>query len=79
MVTLTASAAIGSVPFGAALLLAFAIGRSIPVALGALGMGWLENFKVLSKHQKFFEVFAGILLVLAGIYVIRQYYAPMGI
>jgi len=77
MVTLTASAAIGSVPFGAALLFAFAIGRSIPVALGALGMGWLENFKVLSRHQKFFEVFAGILLVLAGLYVIRQYYAPM--
>ena len=77
MVTLTASAAIGSVPFGGALLFAFALGRSIPVALGAFSMGWLENFKVLSKHQKFFEVFAGVLLVLAGIYVIRQYYAPM--
>ena len=77
MVTLTASAAIGSVPFGGALLFAFAIGRSIPVALGAFGMGWLENFKILSKHQKFFEVFAGVLLILAGIYVIRQYYVPM--
>ena len=77
MVTLTASAAIGSVSFGAALLFAFALGRSIPVAIGALGMGWLESFKVLSKHQRFFEIFAGSLLVLAGIYVIRQYYAPM--
>ncbi len=77
MVTLTASAAIGSITFGGALLFAFALGRSIPVALGAFGMGWLENFKVLSKHQRFFEVFAGVLLVLAGLYVIRQYYAPM--
>ena len=78
MVALTASTAIGSVPFGGALLFAFAIGRSIPVALGAFGMGWLENFKVLSRHQRFFEVFAGVLLILAGLYVIRQYYAPMG-
>ena len=77
MVTLTASAAIGSVPFGGALLFSFALGRSIPVALGAFGMGWLENFKILSKHQRFFEVLAGVLLVLAGLYVIRQYYAPM--
>ena len=78
MVTLTASAAIGSVPFGGALLLAFAIGRSIPVAIGAFGMSWLENFKVLSNNQRFFEVFSGALLILAGLYVIRQYYAPMG-
>lgn len=42
MVTLTASVAIGSIPFGLGLLLAFAIGRSIPILLGGLEY-WLAR------------------------------------
>ena len=74
MVTLTASAAIGSAPFGFALLLAFAIGRAIPIALGAWGMGWLESLKVLSRHQKAIEIAAGVTLILTGLYLLNEYF-----
>ncbi len=74
LVTLTASAAIGSVPFGFALLLAFAVGRSLPIILGAWSMGWLESLRVLSRRQKVFEVLAGITLILTGLYLLNEYF-----
>lgn len=74
LVTLTAAAAIGSAPFGFALLLAFALGRAIPIALGAWGMGWLESLKLLSRHQKTFEVAAGITLIATGLYLLNEYF-----
>jgi cytochrome c-type biogenesis protein len=73
VVTLTASAAIGSAPFGLALLLAFALGRSIPILLGAWSIGWLESLKGLQRSQKAFELVAGITLIFAGLYLIRDY------
>lgn len=51
LVTITASAAIGSVPFGLALLLAFGIGRSVPVLLGALGVGWLGSLTPVARYH----------------------------
>jgi len=74
LVTLTASAAIGSVSFGFALLLAFALGRSIPVILGAWSMGWLESLQVLSRYQRVLEVIAGIVLVVTGLYLLNEYF-----
>ena len=74
LVTFTASAAIGSISFGFALLLAFALGRSIPIILGALSMGWLESLKILSSYQKTFEVIAGVVLVLSGLYMLNEYF-----
>jgi len=74
MVTLTAAAAIGSVPFGFALLLAFALGRAIPIALGAWGIGWLKSLKVLSRHQKAIEIMAGVTLMLTGLYLLNEYF-----
>lgn len=74
LVTLTASAAIGSVLYGFVLLLAFALGRSIPIILGAWSMGWLESLSVLSRYQKIFEVVAGIVLILAGLYLLNEYF-----
>ena len=74
LVTLTASAAIGSVSFGFALLLAFALGRSIPVLLGAWSMGWLESLQMLSRHQKGMEIVAGIVLILTGLYMLNEYF-----
>jgi len=74
LVTLTASAAIGSVSFGFALLLAFALGRSIPVILGAWSMGWIESLKILSRHQKTFETLAGVTLILTGLYLLNEYF-----
>jgi len=74
LVTLTASAAIGSVSFGFALLLAFALGRSIPIILGAWSMGWLESLTILSHHQKVLEIIAGFVLVLTGLYMLNEYF-----
>lgn len=74
LVALTASAAIGSVSFGFGLLLAFAIGRSIPVILGAWSMGWLESLQMLSRYQKVFETLAGGVLILTGLYLLNEYF-----
>lgn len=74
LVTLTASAAIGSVSFGFALLLAFALGRSIPIILGAWSMGWLESLQMLSRYQRTLEVIAGFVLVLTGVYLLNEYF-----
>ncbi len=74
LVTLTASAAIGSVTFGFALLLAFALGRSIPIILGAWSMGFLESLRMLSRHQKAVEIIAGVTLILTGLYLLNEYF-----
>jgi len=74
LVTLTASAAIGSVSFGFVLLLAFALGRSIPIIIGAWSMGWLESLNMLSKHQRGLEVIAGITLIITGLYMLNEYF-----
>ncbi len=74
LVTLTASAAIGSASYGGLLLLAFALGRSIPVMLGAWSMGWLESMRVVSRHQRKLELVAGIILIVTGLYLLNEYF-----
>ncbi|VAW76046.1 Cytochrome c-type biogenesis protein CcdA (DsbD analog) [hydrothermal vent metagenome] len=74
LVALTASAAIGSVPFGLGLLLAFAAGRSVPIVLGAWSMGWLESLRLLSRYQKVFEMVAGLTLISTGLYLLNEYF-----
>ena len=74
LVLLTASASIGSVGFGFLLLLAFALGRSVPVILGAGSMGWLESLSFLRQRQKLFEIIAGTILILSGLYLINEYF-----
>lgn len=73
LVMLTASAAIGSVVFGAGLLFAFALGRSIPILLGAWSIGWLESLQVVGKHRRGFEMTGGIVLILSGLYMLNEY------
>lgn len=67
-------AALGSPLLGAAVLLAFAIGRAIPIGLGAWAIGWLEDLKPLARYQRAFDVVGGIVLVLAGLYMLNVYY-----
>lgn len=74
LVTLTASAAIGSVTYGFALLLAFALGRSIPIIIGAWSMGWLESLRLLSHYQRLFETLAGVVLIVSGLYLLNEYF-----
>ncbi len=73
LVALTASAAIGSVGFGFLLLFAFALGRSIPVIIGAWSMGWLESLNILSRHQRILEIVAGVTLIVTGLYLLNEY------
>lgn len=74
LVTLTASAAIGLATFGGLLLLAFALGRSIPVILGAWSMGWLESLSIISRQQRKLEIVAGITLFVTGLYLLNEYF-----
>lgn len=74
LVMLTAAAGIGSVPFGFSLLLAFALGRSVPIALGAAGAGWLESLKVFTRWQKPFEIVGAVLLIASGLYLLNAYF-----
>jgi len=74
LVTLTASAAIGSVSFGFALLLAFALGRSIPIILGAISIGWIESLQIFSRYQRIFEVISGLTLIISGLYLLNEYF-----
>ena len=74
VVMLTAAAGIGSVPFGIALLGAFALGRSVPIILGAVGVGWLESLNAFARWQKAFEIIGALTLIISGVYLIQQYY-----
>lgn len=64
---------IGSPVLGGALLLAFAVGRSIPIAAGAWALGSLEHFKPLARYQRAFDKAGGVLLILAGLYMLNAY------
>ncbi|MDZ4262284.1 MAG: cytochrome c biogenesis protein CcdA [Pseudomonadota bacterium] len=74
IVLLGVAASIGSPVFGAVLLLAFALGRAIPIMLGAIAIGWLENLSGLSRFHKAFEIIGGILLILSGLYMLNAYF-----
>jgi len=74
VVLLGVVAGIGSPGFGAALLLAFALGRAIPVLLGAIAVGWLENLSGMRRFHKVFEVIGGVLLILSGLYMLNAYF-----
>ncbi len=74
VILLGSAAAIASPVFGAILLLAFAVGRAIPIVLGACAVGWLENLRVLAKYQKAFEMIGTVTLVASGLYMLNAYY-----
>lgn len=74
IIMLGVAAGIGSPLFGATLLLAFALGRSVPILLGAWAMGWLENLHALRDSQKVFEVIGAFLLILSGLYMLNAYF-----
>lgn len=71
VVLLGVTAGLGSPWVGAILLLAFAIGRAIPIAIGALTVGWLENMRGLTTYRKAFEVLGGVLLIASGFYMLN--------
>lgn len=74
VVLLGVAAGVGSITFGVLLLLAFALGRALPILLGGWAMGALEAMKPLVRHQRTFEVLGGIALVLTGLYMLNAFF-----
>lgn len=74
LVMLTASAAAHSLPFGIALLFSFAIGRSLPVLVGASGLAWLENFPGMAQSTPVLKVMGGVVMMAMGLYLLNGYF-----
>ncbi len=74
VVLLGAMAGLGSPWIGAVLLLAFGRGRGLPVALGAMSIGWLENLHRLAPYRRIFETAGGVTLMAAGLYMLNAYF-----
>jgi cytochrome c-type biogenesis protein len=74
VILLGVATGIGSPLFGATLLLAFALGRSVPILLGAWAIGWLESLKSLTHSQRLFEIIGALLLILSGLYMLNAYF-----
>jgi cytochrome c-type biogenesis protein len=73
-VLLGVAASTASVSSGALLLFAFAIGRSIPVALGTSAVGLVERFPAIRRHQRGLDMAGGMVLVLSGAYLLNAYF-----
>lgn len=58
----------GTVPF-----VSFALGRAVPIILGAGAVGWLESLKGLRDYQSAFEIAGGLILIAAGLYMLNAY------
>jgi cytochrome c-type biogenesis protein len=71
VVLLGVTAGIGSVLFGVILLLAFALGRAVPLAVGASAVGWLENLSGLARSRRGFEIAGGLTLIVMGLYMLN--------
>lgn len=67
-------AGVGSPVFGVLLLLAFALGRAVPIIMGAVAVGWLEGLSGLQQYHRVFATIGGILLILSGLYMLNAYY-----
>jgi cytochrome c-type biogenesis protein len=74
VVLLGATVGLASPWIGALLVLAFGLGRALPVAVGAVSIGWLENLRGLDGYRRAFETAGGIILVLSGLYMLNAYF-----
>ena len=74
VVLLGIAAGVGSPLFGVLPLLAFSVGRAIPVAPGASAMGWLEGRAALRRSQRALEIAGGLVLILSGLYMLNAYF-----
>ena len=74
VVLLGVAASSASIVTGALLLLAFALGRAIPISLGATAIGWGERFPAARKYHRWLDVGGGVLLILAGAYLLNAYF-----
>jgi cytochrome c-type biogenesis protein len=73
VVLLSIVAGVGSPLFGVLLLLAFGVGRAVPVVLGASAMEWLMGREGFSRWRRGLDVAGGIVLILSGAYMLNAY------
>ena len=71
VVLLGVTAGFGSVLLGVVLLLAFALGRAVPIAIGAFAVGWLENLSGVARYRRWFEIAGGLTLIVMGLYMLN--------
>lgn len=71
VVLLGVTAGLGSVALGVVLLLAFALGRAVPIALGALAMSWLEHLQSFSRYRRVIEIAGAVILIVMGLYMLN--------
>lgn len=74
VVLLGVTTTLGSATTGALLLLAFALGRAVPILLGSVAVGWLESLRSLAAYRRAFEIAGGLTLVAAGLYLLNAYF-----
>ena len=74
VVLLGVSLALGSPLAGFTMLTAFALGRAVPIALGAWSIGRLETLRALGKYRAIFETLGGITLIVTGFYLLNAYF-----
>lgn len=74
VVLLGVAASLGSVLFGVLLLLAFAIGRAVPILLGGWAVGTLEALKPVARYQRSFEIAGAVTLIAAGLYMLNAFF-----
>lgn len=71
VVLLGVTAGLGSVLLGVVLLLAFALGRAVPLAIGAFAVSWIENLNGLTRYRRGFEIAGGLILIVMGLYMLN--------
>jgi cytochrome c-type biogenesis protein len=67
-------AGVGSPLFGVSLLVAFSIGRTIPIALGASAMGWVDARASLQRSRRVLQIAGGLVLILTGLYLLNAHF-----
>lgn len=73
VVMLGVVAGIASPLLGAAMLLAFALGRAVPIAVGAFTIGTLESRPSFTKYLRFADKVGGLVLIVMGLYMLNTY------
>jgi cytochrome c-type biogenesis protein len=71
VVLLGVTAGLGSVVLGTVLLFAFALGRAIPIAMGAFAVSWLEHLQSFARYRRAFELTGAIVLIAMGLYMLN--------
>jgi cytochrome c-type biogenesis protein len=74
VVLLGVAAAIGSPLVGLVLAVAFALGRAVPIAVGAWTIGALEGMNALAGWRRAFEIAGGAALIASGLYLLNAFF-----